>query len=83
MLRRGLKSLDKLDALEEQEKLVDNASLISATPLLIPVNYSSHPLDLSLVSALVAFDPADPYQSGINLFSILDSNRNPRRVLGS
>ena len=83
MLYYSLKSLDKLDALKKQEKLADNISSILATPLLILIDYSSHPLNLLLVSALVAFNPANPYQSSINLFLILDSSRNPRRVLDS
>ena len=61
MLRRSLKSLDELDALKAQEKLAGNISLTLATPLLVLVDYSSYPLDLSLVSALVAFDSADSY----------------------
>ena len=83
MLRYSLKSLDELDALKEQEKLADNQPLISETSSLALIDYSNYPLDLSLVSALVAFDPTNPYQSSINLFSTLDSSGIPRGVLGS
>ena len=83
MLYRGLKSLDELNALKEQEKLIVNQPLISEASSPAFIDYSNHPLDPSLVSALIAFDPANPYQSGINLFSVLDSNRNLRGVLDS
>ena len=65
MLRYSLKSLDELDALEEREKLgaliVDTQLPILEPPPSALIDYSNHPLDLSLVSALVAFDPANPY----------------------
>ena len=65
ILRCGLKSLDELDILKEREKL--RASVVDIQPLipeplpLASINYSNYPLDLSLVSALMAFDSADPY----------------------
>ena len=65
MLYRGLKSLDELDALKEREKL--RAPITDTQPLILGplpsalIDYSNYPLDLSLVSALVAFDPADLY----------------------
>ena len=65
MLRRGLKSLDELDALKEQERLeTPVADAQSPTPEAspsAPIDYFDYPLDSSLVAALVAFDSADPY----------------------
>ena len=75
MLRYSLKSLDKLDTFKEQEKLTSNLPPILATSSLALIDYSSYSLNLSLILALIAFDPADPYQSGVNLFSTLDSSR--------
>ena len=61
MLRYSLKSLNKLDALEEQEKLADSQLPTPETPSLVLIDYSNYPLDLSLVSALAAFDLSDPF----------------------
>ena len=87
MLRYSLKSLDELDALEEQEKLGVLAADTQPPTLELPspvlIDYSNYPLNLSLVSALAAFNPTNPYQSDINLFSTLDSSRILRGVLGS
>jgi hypothetical protein len=51
MLRRGLKTLDELDAVEVQEK-EDVSSFLEAEPL-----------DPGLTAALEAFDAADPFWS--------------------
>ena len=83
MLYYSLKSLDELDAFKEQEKFAANQPLILEASSSTLIDYSNYPLDLSLVSALVAFDPANPYQSSIDLFSTLDSGGIPRGVLGS
>ena len=66
MLYRSLKSLDELDALEKQEKLADNQPLIPETPSLALIDYSNYSLDPSLVSALVAYDPSDPFQATLD-----------------
>ena len=83
MLRYSLKSLDKLNTLEEQEKLAGNLPPISAAPSSALIDYSSHPLNLLLVLALIAFNLTDLYQFGINLFPALDSGKILRGVLGS
>ena len=59
MLRRGLKTLDKLDTIEEAERLSAENPLITDRSL--PLNYSN-PVDLAILKALsFNFDPSDPF----------------------
>ena len=87
MLRYSLRSLDKLDALKEQERLEASAAdAQSPTPKptsSASINYFDYPLNLLLVAALIAFDPANPYQSSIKFPATIDSSRIPRGVLGN
>ena len=74
MLRRGLKSLLKLKAVEEKEERVatekaqSKAKAFNDLPLrpIVPVD---PPLDPALAAALKAFNPSDPYQAGLSLLS--------------
>ena len=63
MLHRSLRSLDELNALKERERF--EASVVDArlpTPESSAlIDYFDYPLNPSLVAALVAFDPTNPY----------------------
>ena len=87
MLYYSLRSLNKLDALKEQERLktsiADAQSPTSEPSSLALINYFNYPLNLLLVAALIAFDLADPYQSSIKFPATINSNRTPRGVLGN
>ena len=65
ILRRGLKSLDELDATEEAERLTaEKPSIVEDTPLLTkpskPGSFSK--IDPAVIEALSAdFDPSNPF----------------------
>ena len=79
MLYYSLRSLDEFDALKEQERLkasaTDAQSPTSEPSPLALINYFDYLLDLLLVAALVAFNPANPYQSSIKFPTTIDSSR--------
>ena len=60
MLRRGLKTMDELEAAEDKEKLASEGAS-SNTPA---ADLPEDPFDPALASALYSFDPDDPYWSG-------------------
>jgi len=60
MLRRGLRSLDELEAAEEKERLAKEQA--DATPVPIDV---AEPLDPALANQLANFDPSDPMWSAL------------------
>lgn len=75
MLRRGLASLDELDAAEEEERLAaersqpeGEASALadSAVPL-------DPPMDSALAEALATYDPADPYWLNAGFSGVADA----------
>lgn len=62
MLRRGLRSLDELDAAEEAERVAakkeGNAPVV---PFSEPIDLSNPEFDPALVASLADFDPSDPF----------------------
>ena len=62
MLRRGLKSLNELEAVEERERLAAEASVPSPTPILeAPRDFYNLPFNPALVESLINFDSTDPF----------------------
>jgi hypothetical protein len=61
MLRRGLKSLDELDAAEEAERIAESDVSAEADPPSPRVPIPSDFLDPELAVALAAYDPSDPF----------------------
>ena len=62
MLRRGLKSLDKLNALEETKRLKrEKAQALAVKTSSFPSLSFKEPLNLALALALSDFNPNDPY----------------------
>ena len=63
MLRRGLQSLDELDAEEAAESTAPPSTLTSSIPITS--------IDPDLAKALSSFNPSDPYQSNISFPGII------------
>ena len=66
MLRRGLKSLDELDAVEEAERLAEVQTPVETDP---PTSEAPDPydsLDPELAAALAAYDPSDPLWASLD-----------------
>lgn len=66
MLRRGLRSLDELEAAEEAERVEAEKGAAVETPRPTPFVLSDPELDPSLVAALSDFDPLDPIWEGLD-----------------
>ena len=73
MLCYGLKSLFKLKAIKEEERVAikkaqSKAKAFSNLPLR-PIVLVNPSLDPALAAALKAFNPSDPYQAGLSFLS--------------
>ncbi|TVY12477.1 hypothetical protein LARI1_G009517 [Lachnellula arida] len=83
MLRRGLKSLDELDAVEEAERLAaepaqpECEASASTNPAAPPDPFGPDfffgPGDPALADALASYDPSDPYWQGVGLGTLQNS----------
>ncbi|TVY12487.1 hypothetical protein LARI1_G009615 [Lachnellula arida] len=73
MIRRGLKTLDELDAVEESEQKecgakqqLEREALASSSALVGgSSDFFLDPADPALAAALSAYDPSDPYWQGV------------------
>ena len=68
MLRRGLRSLDELEAAEEKEReeAEKEGVATAAVPHSEPINLSDPELDPSLVEAISHFDPSDSFWADLD-----------------